>query len=327
MQNKVLTKIILSGLIAVISGSATLANAAGAEIYGKAFLTVQNSEEEATAVDKTELLSNASRIGFKGESDLDNGLKVIYQGEYETKMDDGTPVFAQRNIFAGLKGGFGTLVGGKNDSPLKLAQNKIDLFNDLSGDFKGIFQGENRPGNIIMYTTPDFSGFQVTAASILSEANSTPAPATAEDGLSVSAAYTKDKLYLALAIDSSVGSSQLKTATRDITRLVGQFSVGSFTFGLMSQTTEKSNPDPLVANDDKSESGVFASVAYKMGNVTLKAQTGASDELLVGGEQTSLGLDYKLGGKTKVFGFYTDLSVDAANSDRNYVGLGLEHNF
>ena len=43
-----------------------------------------------------------------------------------------------------MKGSFGTLKLGTHDTPLKLAQLKADLFNDLKGDIKNITDGENK---------------------------------------------------------------------------------------------------------------------------------------------------------------------------------------
>ena len=54
----------------------------------------------------------------------------------------------------GIKGSFGTVWAGKHDTPTKLAQGKIDLFNDLEGDIKNTFEGENRVSNIVAYSSP-----------------------------------------------------------------------------------------------------------------------------------------------------------------------------
>jgi hypothetical protein len=44
------------------------------------------------------------------------------------------------------------------------------LFNDLEGDLKNTFEGENRLSNIIAYTTPPNNGFSATIAMIPAEA-------------------------------------------------------------------------------------------------------------------------------------------------------------
>src|SRR3546814_4286727 len=75
---------------------------------------------------------NSSRLGFKGDQDVGVAdLKVIYQLEYGIDPDgsEGAP-FSERNIFVGLKGGFGAVQFGKYDTPVKNAGAKTDLFND-----------------------------------------------------------------------------------------------------------------------------------------------------------------------------------------------------
>src|SRR3546814_11143333 len=60
-------------------------------------------------------------------------LKCIYQLEYGIDPDgsEGAP-FSERNIFVGLKGGFGAVQFGKYDTPVKNAGAKADIFNDQS---------------------------------------------------------------------------------------------------------------------------------------------------------------------------------------------------
>ena len=51
----------------------------------------------------------------------------------------------QRNRFVGIKSQqFGTVKFGKYDTYLKLAQGKIDLFNDFAADMEFTIAGENR---------------------------------------------------------------------------------------------------------------------------------------------------------------------------------------
>ena len=140
-------KIQLSILAASISLAATgMAQAEGpidGKVYGKVNLTLQSSDE-GTDSRVTELVSNASRLGFKGETSLNDDLSVIYQLEYEANFDDGDKggrTITQRDSFAGLKGGFGTVKAGIFNTPTKSAQNKVDLFSDYVGDIKNVFSG------------------------------------------------------------------------------------------------------------------------------------------------------------------------------------------
>jgi predicted porin len=281
------------------------------KLYGKINVAVVNSDSGST--DTWKLNSNASRIGLKGSSQISEGLSVFYKTEFEVDVDDGKTsdgTFKQRNIYAGIKGQYGSLLAGKNDTPTKLAQKKIDLFNDLNGDFKAIFKSaENRASNIIAYTTPKYGNFSASYAVMPSEA----VDGGLADSKSYSVNYKKDGLYLAFASDSDVKA--------DLLRAVSQYKFGAWQIGLMYQENE---------SDEKS--GYFASTAYKSGNVTYKAQYGVNEADNSNVEDTtlSLGADLKLAKKTKAFVFFTDnkieINTEKAEIEESF-GIGLEHKF
>ena len=285
------------------------------KLYGKINVAVVNSDSGSS--DTWKLNSNASRIGLKGSSQISEGLSVFYKTEFEVAVDNGNfgddedkSTFKQRNIYAGIKGQYGSLLAGKNDTPTKLAQKKIDLFNDLNGDFKAIFKSaENRASNIIAYTTPKYGNFSASYAVMPSEADN----GGLADSKSYSVNYKKDGLYLAFASDSNVKA--------DLLRAVSQYKFGAWQIGLMYQENE---------SDEKS--GYFASAAYKSGNVTYKAQYGVNEADNSNVEDTtlSLGADLKLAKKTKAFVFFTDNKIEInpkkAGIEESF-GIGLEHKF
>jgi len=285
------------------------------KLYGKINVAVVNSDSGST--DTWKLNSNASRIGLKGSSQISEGLSVFYKTEFEVAVDNGNfgddedkSTFKQRNIYAGIKGQYGSLLAGKNDTPTKLAQKKIDLFNDLNGDFKAIFKSaENRASNIIAYTTPKYGNFSASYAVMPSEADN----GGLADSKSYSVNYKKDGLYLAFASDSNVKA--------DLLRAVSQYKFGAWQIGLMYQENE---------SDEKS--GYFASADYKSGNVTYKAQYGVNEADNSNVEDTtlSLGADLKLAKKTKAFVFFTDNKIEInpkkAGIEESF-GIGLEHKF
>jgi len=303
-------KIQLSILAASISlAAAGMAHAEGpidGKIYGKVNLTLQ-SNDEGTDSRVTELVSNASRLGFKGETSLNDDLTVIYQLEYEASIDDGDnkgQTFTQRNSFAGLKGNFGTVLAGIHDTPTKLAQDKVDLFNDYSGDIKNVFSGEKRESNIIYYKSPSMSGVSADLAMIASEDDNE------DDSYSLALKFKQDNIYAALAYDLDVEGEGKETL-----RLVGKYTLDDLTLGAMWNQFKKDGSDD--------EDGFMLSAAYKMGSNTFKVQHVSSDIKAEGGTQTSVGLDHKLAKSTKVFGFYTMQDADAAKSDENFLAVGI----
>ena len=275
------------------------------KVYGKINVAVVNSDSGST--DTWKLNSNASRIGLKGSSQISEGLSVFYKTEFEVCVDDGDckgNTLGQRNIFAGIKGQYGSLLAGKNDTPTKQAQKKIDLFNDSVGDIKKTFAGENRMSNIIAYTSPKYGNFSASYAIMPSEA----VDGGLADSKSYSVNYKKDGLYVAVAADSNVKDA-------DILRIVSEYKLDAWKLGFMYQE-----------NDTTNESGYFTSAAYKSDNITYKAQYGNNENDTEGSDKTtlSLGADFKLAKNTKSFVFFTD---NESSSSTKTFGLGLEHKF
>ena len=301
-----MNKVILLGTATAMLATAPFAAANGpidGKLYGKVNVSVVNSDSGSD--DTWKLNSNASRIGLKGSTQVSEGLTVFYKTEFQVDVDgDSDEVFKQRNIYAGLKGQYGSLLAGKNDTPTKLAQKKIDLFNDLEGDIKKTFAGENRMSNIVAYTTPKYGNFSATYAVMPSEADN----GGLSDATSYSVNYSKGDLYVAVAGDSNVKGA-------DLLRVVSQYKVDAWQLGLMYQE-----------NDTTNESGYFASAAYKIDNITYKAQYGSNENDTDGSDKTtlSLGADFKLAKNTKSFVFFTD---NEGSSSTKTFGLGLEHKF
>lgn len=308
-----------------------LAAVADVVVYGKANVSVQNADEAALDDSRVELVSNASRIGVKGGEEVNSSLKVIYQFEYQTEVDDGTngsQTFGQRNIYLGLQGTAGTLMGGHFDTPTKVAQEKVDLFNDLEGDIAHIFRGEIRASNIVQYTTPTFGGgFAASVAYVTEENDGTfrqnnPEGVEPGNGVSASFGYTSAMFYAGVAVDQDVEAEGV-----DLVRLVARLTLGAVQLGVLAEQYENENTD---ADED----GAFVSALW---NITdkwaLKGQYGQSDVKLPGieSETASIGLDYKMTKNATLFSYATKVEnelVDVAGErDDTYVGVGVDFKF
>ena len=292
-------------------------------IYGKVNVSVVNQDTGSS--DEWKLNSNASRLGVKGKTEIADGLYAVYKAEFEVCVDDGDckgQTFTQRNIMGGIRGSFGTIWAGKHDTPTKLAQNKIDLFNDLEGDLKNTFEGENRVSNMVAYTSPEINGFAASVAIIPGEGADLDQDGIDDsglaDGMSYSISYTKDNLFVTVAGDQDVDN-------QDLMRVVAQYTMDDLQLGIMYQQNE----DNLGTKD---ESGFFVSAAYTIDKTTLKAQYGSIEDDVDGDKEDtlSLGADYKLAKGTKVYVFYTDntdSAVGQADTDDSAFGVGMEHKF
>jgi len=290
--------------------------------YGRADLSAQSSDDGFGSF--TEIKSNASRVGLKGGYKLNDDLEVVYKAEFQVAMDGGDDVkmFKARNQYVGLKGGFGEVLLGRNDSILKQSQGKVDLFNDLEGDIKVLWEGENRLKDTVTYKSPKFSGFQLGATyqaeETIDDGTGTDTDIVGEDSFSVAAFYgdkklKKSKVFASVAMDSDVEGY-------DVIRATVQGKLEDLTLGLILHNQEK---------EDGSEEmdGVLVSAKYKMGAATLKGQYQLAD-YKDGDERTgmSAGIDYKLAKGTKLYAFYTTFDMDSA-ADRDYLAAGIQYKF
>jgi predicted porin len=277
------------------------------QVYGKANVSFQSADEGGDSF--TDLKSNASRFGIKGKLELEDGLTAVYKYEVQIDLTDESKGdnLTARNQYVGLKGGFGEVLLGRNDTVLKQSQGKVDLFNDYEGDLKRTWKGENRMGDSITYKTPSMNGFQFGASYI------TEKEEDGEDGLSLALTYgdktyKKSTFYAALAVDNEVKGY-------DIVRFTAGVKVAGFKLGAGFQTQEEVDTD-----DDKD--GYLLSVAYPMKKVTLKAQY----QTLEDNDTMTIGVDYKLGSKTKLFAWFSNFDIDGG-VDRDYLSFGMEHKF
>ncbi len=314
---KYTNKLILASMI----GSTTLpVMAASVDIYGRADLSVQSSDQGEGNF--TELKSNASRLGFKGTHSLNEDLDVVYKAEFEVDMDGDGDVFKARNQYIGLRGMFGEVLLGKNDTMLKQSQGKVDLFSDLNGDIKTLWAGENRLGDSITYKSPKFQSFQLGLTYITED------ELDASDAFSMALFYgdkklKKSKLYASVAYDSEVKGKSGDGAVKgnfDILRATVSTKLAGVTLGLMLQNQED------VATGSEMN-GVMASAKYTIDNLTFKGQLQTADyEDSDSRSGITAGIDYKLAKSTKLYAFYTSFDLDSS-ADQDYLAAGIQYNF
>lgn len=127
-------------LLGVASGAvAQLAHAqdANVTVYGRAHVSFESIK--MTGKDTTQFLkNNTSRIGFRGEEGLGDGLKAFFQIESGVALDDGSSggsnALAGRESFVGLKHNYGTIKAGNFYHP-------YDDLHSISGNYFQIFTG------------------------------------------------------------------------------------------------------------------------------------------------------------------------------------------
>jgi predicted porin len=295
-------------VLAMALASVATAQAEPVTVYGQINVSAQSSDEGEGRF--SELKSNSSRFGLKGDYALEDGLSVVYQLEWEVDPSDeaNEKNIKARNQYIGLAGGFGEVRLGRHDTAQKDAQGKIDLFSDYEADVKHLWKGEVRASNSITYYTPQFNGFGMQLTYVMEDS------ADGEDALSAALYYGDESLkdsniYAAVSVDSEV-------AGYDTVRLQAQTKVAGFKLGAILHTQEH-----IVSGLE--QDGWLLSAAYPMGKTELKAQF----QTLEDDNAVSLGADYKAGKNTTLFAWYSSFNFDTVAPDRDYLAVGIKHKF
>ena len=267
--------------------------------------------------------SNASRFGVKGGADLTDSLKALYVIEWQVSGDGDAGDLAMRNRYVGLSGGFGTVVAGRMDTPMKTSQGKFDLFNDHAADIggSGMTAGDNRVNDLIAYTSPKIAGMLTAKVALQpGEENESGGACTADaddatkckdgvtDGFSLSLSAEQAGLYGAVAYDNDINGM-------DTIRFVGVFKADNLQAGLLYETTEQSDSQVASGAAEPTGTAIIANVALTAGSNVFKAQIGQTtidwDSAADDTDATliAIGAEHRFNKQTLVYAEYTDLSV------------------
>jgi len=319
--------------------AAPIANAAPT-VYGIANFAVQNNGggDNANGADTGMTVDSiASRMGIKGSEDLGAGLTAVYKFEFGVNPDvnnetkaDGTGYktkgnISARNQYVGLSGGFGTVLMGRHDTPVKMSQ-PTDLFNDGSLDNRAMTNigflnnsegGEDRVANVAAYVSPSFGGVTLVGALVPNEALGKDSELT--NIYSVAAMYGSKKkgLYLAAAINAADEDS----GDQMFTRISAQYKAAGLVANAMYQMSDAAGAEG---------NNITLSAGYKMGKMMPKIKYAMNSEDKSSGKEGTvlgLGLDYALGKKTKAYIEVGMFDEDLAGNKYTSTSVGLQHKF
>ncbi|RXZ43565.1 porin [Crenobacter cavernae] len=153
-------------LIALTLAALPAAAMADVTIFGTLKAGFENVKDKGTS-SVNNVADFGSRIGFKGNEDLGNGLKAIWQIQSRASLTgDSTArnTFGSRNTFIGLQGGFGKVrLGNVSD----YADSDMAIVNPWESEAAALQLeiGNNRSPldtrlkNSVRYDSPDFGGF------------------------------------------------------------------------------------------------------------------------------------------------------------------------
>lgn len=312
-----------------------------ATLYGKVHMTTAYQDD---GLDKNlSVNSNSSRVGVKGSEDLGNGLKAVYKMEWEVDLRGGDTI-KNRDRYAGVAGGFGTVLAGYLSTPLKAVGRKVDMFGDRMGDLRSLNNHTNidgRVSNTLAYVTPKFAGFNATLAYV-ADVTGSRADNNDTDAYSANAMYANGPVYVGVGYTSISGNTFTSTEDEDTWRIAGSFKMGSAK--ILGSYTDTSNASG-VSGEDPAIWHLGAS--YGFGSNTAKIQYSERDDVLSadnGAYNITVALDHKLSKRTMAYVEYSMTDNDAGSSttawkktgnstsgisgeDNSGIALGLVHKF
>ncbi len=165
-------KLLLASAVAALSITAAQA---APTVYGKVFLTLDAKDGDnhsTNANSRSQLTSNASRLGVKGSEALTANTDLVYQLEYRLDTDaNGGNNWSSRDTYLGLAHKqYGTAVAGRLTAIddyinyAKVVAGGVVGGDDVLASFKG-----PRANNAFAYFSPNFQGAQVMAMYAMDE--------------------------------------------------------------------------------------------------------------------------------------------------------------
>jgi len=282
-------------------------------LYGSARVELDYIDEDP--VDSYwDVVNSASRLGVRGSEDLGGGLSAIYQYEFGVDMTEGGNFNSNRPKYVGLKGGFGQLTLGTQDTPYYNVAGITDIFNTdfsfgatawLGGSFNGFRLnptstqdfGEGalfRLDNSVYYSTPDFNGFSGQAMLVLNgDKNDTQGYSNGIDEWNISALYSGGPFFAGISYIQLDGDKNVLLGVVDGTRIdldldlyqwvVGLgYSAGPFSVGFIYEQGTinefgllgAASFDGVKRYGDDEANNWYLTGEYKFGNNTLRAAYG-----------------------------------------------------
>ena len=307
-------------VLATLASGAALAQSS-VTLYGRLNVTAER-QKVGSADAVVELNNTASRIGFKGEEDLGGGLKAgfIIEHGFDPTTGAAASTFWGRQSEVYLSSKLGMLrLGNFTQESLYATADVVSMHNHNTGtsaDALYTYFGSNV--NKVAYRTPEFVKGLWAEASIAEATAGTGGKRPVDlavnydlGALQLGAGYTKADQDNQFAVRASYGMGpftlaayaqrdEINDASRNVFRVAGMYTLGA------------------------SEFHVNVGYAGKRGDL---ADTQAT--------QATLGYNYNLSKRTKVYGFVTKVDNKAAAEymtkkagvDFSSVAVGVRHNF
>jgi predicted porin len=305
-------------IAAAVAASFAAPAMADTTLYGQVRMSVDTGDTTDMGVtDRTQ------RFGMKGSEDLGNGLSAIYKMEFNAGNDVNSNV-QRRDLFVGLKGGFGTAIIGDHSTPEKLGMLAGRNFEDTIADrnnIMGVGQTTTESSyadDVVAYISPTVNGFHAAVAVV--SANSATNNSAARSAVAV---YENGPLTLTAGMttfdDRSEGDSRSVSA---------KYTMGDLT---VAGTYQKVKDD--AATTAIEDTNYMVDVAYNMGgNNTLLAGYGKNNDKMSANldkVETTLGVKHAFSKRTHALVLWhdQDFKGGSTTADASDFSLQLNHSF
>lgn len=347
MNKKLITLAVAAAMVA------PLAAAAETTLYGRidtAVVNVDVKTPQNTASpywssanskgDAWDIDTGTTRMGVKGSEDLGNGLKAIFQAEWQFTSSEGqgstyNPGFTNRLAYAGLSGGFGTVTIGRQWTPYYGAVDKSDVFNTPGNAGTGpnivsankAYLGPTRMGNQLTYVTPDFSGFKGKLALVMDRATYTANDKVDSNGLADSdgvdayiPAVTYDNGPISLGLAYIGWNNDIDNS--DIWGISGSYNFGMFKVIAQYEDADDKN----ISNTGAEDAWSLTGEAF-LGNNTIRALYGQRDaDKFDTMDVWALSAQHNFSKRTRVYAEYIVNDADD-DGDLQEFNIGFRHDF
>ncbi|EMU1331611.1 porin [Neisseria gonorrhoeae] len=263
-------------LIALTLAALPVAATADVTLYGaikagvQTYRSVEHRGGKVVGVETgSEISDFGSKIGFKGQEDLGNGLKAVWQLEQGASVAGTNTGWGNKQSFVGLKGGFGTIRAGSLNSPLKNTGANGNVL-----EISGMAQREHRYLSV-RYDSPEFAGFSGSV-------QYAPKDNSGSNGESyhVGLNYRNNGFFAQYAgLFQRYGEGtkmegyaynipSLFVEKLQVHRLVGGYDNNALYASVAAQQQDAKLYGAMSGNSHNSQTEVAATVAYRFGNVT-----------------------------------------------------------
>jgi len=321
--------------IALVAALAAVAAPAFAQssvtLWGRINTSVE-SEKVGNADRKVMVENNSSRLGFRGTEDLGGGLKASFNLEHglnsATGQASGGTTFWNRQANVELSGAFGAVRLGTwfPDSYFSTVDRTSNHNHDTGTSSDALFSsfGFSARTNKVGYFSPTVDGFSFIG-SVRAGENAGPR------AYDLSVNYEMNGLHVAgtyAQANQWYGTGQIASgAKRQTYGLEADYSFGPF---LVTGYYQNEKVDGYHTRDIGRLSAMYT-VGQSEFHINVGGTRHGGDDTFkaYGAKQYTLGYNYNLSKRTKLYGFYTAIDQKAliGSGDFNSLAVGIRHNF